>query len=150
MSSIKKPFIIKHNRLNLVIHYAIPILFLCMIIFYYFPIYGVIWLLPDKLFMLGDLLYQIINPFTIAPAIIGFIFMIINIKYKDIVLKMLFLISYILSILLSGFLIPVMISLKETYVYIPSLLVIGLNTGIVIKRKMLCKFNLYKWGLNDE
>lgn len=100
--------------------------------------------------MLGDLLYQIINPFTIAPAIIGFIFMIINIKYKDIVLKMLFLISYILSILLSGFLIPVMISLKETYVYIPSLLVIGLNTGIVIKRKMLCKFNLYKWGLNDE
>ena len=114
MSSIKKPFIIKHNRLNLVIHYAIPILFLCMIIFYYFPIYGVIWLLPDKLFMLGDLLYQIINPFTIAPAIIGFIFMIINIKYKDIVLKMLFLISYILSILLSGFLIPVMISLKET------------------------------------
>lgn len=111
------------------------LLFVLAILLYYFPIYGVIWLLPDRLFLIGDIIYKVINPFTLAPIIVGGMFWWIDFMYGIIEIKILFGILYAFSLCISFSLVPSIVSFNEIFKYCGVFLMIVLNLRTSLVKK---------------
>lgn len=137
MSSIKEVSKRESAGRYSLLHKSIPVICLIMILSYYFPMYGVIWFLPDRLYRAGDLLYYYLNPFTTSPVIIGILCIFINLRYKECIIKIIFLLLLLWSIIITGFMVVNEVMIIEMYRYIPLVFVVGVNIKIISKCKKM-------------
>lgn len=97
----KIDFLRMKKREKKMLTFLIPTVLICVFLIYYFPIYGIIWVSDDKLLAIGDKIYAVISPFTLAPIIVEIFLLGIFIFYTNLILRIIFGIMYIVSFFLS-------------------------------------------------
>lgn len=97
----KIDFLRMKKREKKILTFLIPTVLICVFLIYYFPIYGIIWVSDDKLLAIGDKIYAVISPFTLAPIIVEIFLLGIFIFYTNLILRIIFGIMYIVSFFLS-------------------------------------------------
>ncbi len=97
----KIDFLRMKKREKKMLTFLIPTVLICVFLIYYFPIYGIIWISDDKLLAMGDKIYAVISPFTLAPIIVEIFLLGIFIFYTNLILRIIFGIMYIVSFFFS-------------------------------------------------
>lgn len=125
--------------------YAIVLLYVAAYIVYYFPLYGTIWINSHNLFLMGDKLYNAINPFKVAPYFSGLFLLWICVMHRDIILKVFFYILYLTTLGVSLYYITGITTKSEYVMYLPFIIIVffcgGLIINNIIEYRKLSKFH---------
>lgn len=115
-------------------YYIIPAILEVLFLIYYFPIYGVVFISSEKvIFTLGDVLYQIINPFFLAPIVVGVEMLLIFVFYRSIIHRIVFTISYLISLFFSIVGVMGYVSILDYLYFIPHIIIICITVFLSIR-----------------
>ena len=81
---------------------------------------------------MGDKLYGIVNPFLVAPYLSGFFLLWVCIFHGDIVLKILFYIIFLITLMISVYYITGITAKSECIIYMPFVLFMLLGGKIIL------------------
>ena len=112
--------------------FVVILLFILLTVTYYFPIYGIIWFNFEEVYQMGDKLYGIVNPFMVAPYLSGFFLLWVCIFHGDIVLKILFYIIFLITLMISVYYITGITAKSECIIYMPFVLFMLLGGKIIL------------------
>lgn len=79
---------------------VIPAIQIIIFLIYYLPMYGIVFLPSEKLYVLADL-YEVVNPYSVAPIIVGGFLIFAFIFYTGLIFRSVFCAMYAASIFFS-------------------------------------------------
>ena len=121
-------------RTSFLKYYIIPTVLGIIFLIYYFPIYGVVFISSEKVLLtLGDILYRIINPFFLAPIVVGVEMLLIYIFFKSIIHRLVATIFYLISLFFSVVGVIGYTSLFDYLYFIPHIIMICVTIFLIIR-----------------
>lgn len=115
-------------------YYIIPAILGILFLIYYFPIYGVVFISSEKVLLtLGDILYRIISPFSLAPIVVGLEMLLIYIFYKSIIHRFIATIFYLISLFFSVVGVMGYTSIFDYLYFIPHIIMICITIFLIIR-----------------
>ena len=121
---------------NIVLKFIMPIGVMVLIAFYYFPFYGLDQLIKDNIW--ADM-YDIVNPFSVAPFALGILSIVVSIVNRNVFMKILFFIFYFLAFGISLIGLMGAIYTRDFLIYFPHVIIVLAHLFIWIRYKSVKK-----------